>query len=69
MSLNQTRPTLNPFSGEFQLLHTIDRGITIRHQLDCPFIVKAGTTRINADAIVPEGMELLVEETGEWLVL
>jgi hypothetical protein len=66
---NQVRPIFNPFTSEFQLMPTIDRGIEIRHEVNFPITVKAGFTRIQPDMKVDLGVIITVEEGAELLVL
>ena len=67
--MNQTKPVLNPYTGQMESIPAIDRGIEIRNSIYFNIVVKADFTRLQPNAVILDGIEVTIEDGGEMIVL
>ena len=69
MSQNKTKFTVNPISGEPQLINDLEMGWTVKNIPKSAFTVAAGYTRVYPNLSIPDGMTITVADGGELIVL
>lgn len=68
-SQNREKVTLNPLTGDLQLMNDLEMGFSVRNLAKAPFFVLAGYTRVYPNLIIPDGMTIEVRLNGELIVL
>jgi hypothetical protein len=69
MAQNRTKPALNPFTNELQIINDLEMGFTVRNVAKAPFVVMNGYTRVYPNLCIPDDMTIEVQDGGELIVL
>ena len=64
-SQNREKLTLNPVTGNLQLINDLEMGWTVRNIPKAPFYILDGFTRMYPNLSIPVGMTIEVQDGGE----
>jgi len=69
MKINSEKPILNPITGQLDFVADLAKGVTARNTILGDLRIPNDFTRTQGNPKIPEGVTVVIEDGGEFIVL